>query len=180
MVGDYLLECKSFYNLEFSIVGLCGMEGIRPRIVVLDEKRRISVPREYIETARLGNVEECHAWLLAIETGRHRLLNLQDVQNSEALRLLAARTANLKERDENIEPFEAERSAQAALPTRLVSVEISVRSGNLRIMLPRELTEFLTQEPNNKAVLIVSNGFVEIWSQELFDRSRQVPLEELL
>lgn len=126
----------------------------------------------------VGN-QAIHAWLLLIEPGRYRLLSQAQAEESTRLKEAIKRQSDPQDPDPEVEPFHAEDSTSAAVAARLSPAVLSPLGPNWRLKLPDDpmgLFRQVAEHSREKAFVLFSDGYLEVWSREHLLEAVQAPL----
>lgn len=108
--------------------------------------------------------------------GRFRLMSDSQTEQNEHLREI--RSAILEGPTENVGATIFESNDRAALLGRLVPTTLAFHNSSWRLALPEQIVPDPKEHEN--FVLLFSLGYLEIWSTDVYDAARTVPLDSLI
>lgn len=150
-----------------------------PSIRSVDRSGRVVLPADLCSAIGwISGEGPVGCWLLVQTHRRLRLLSRQDVEAdslSRHLREMVAVTEN------KVPPLDLGESALAVLAGQLKERDLIHTSSGWKLTLPRSIIALwrISSESNDVAI-VVSDGYIEIWSIVELAAAYDVPLERLL
>ena len=150
-------------------------------ILSVDEAYRITLPKGFCKQVGWIVGDKPHnGWLLLGDSGRCRLLSVAEVESEPRLHSLRDRIAAELDTP-SADPLEFQEEASAALPLRLVGVEIRPRGPGWRLALPRVVGAIMQIRPKDGEVAaLLLQGHIEIWTIETLRSSVSRPLTQII
>jgi hypothetical protein len=130
--------------------------------------------------AWISGDEPQKGWLLVGGPDRCRLLSGAEVNNDPSYRSLQA-SIEVELAMHNVNSLEFRDEAMAALPLRLLPVEVNPRGPGWRLTLPKLIAAIMQIRPKESEVaLLYVQEHIEIWTIEALRSSVTAPLGEIV
>jgi len=145
----------------------------------VDPSGRVLLPSDLCDASGwISGEGPLQGWLLMHTYRRLRLLSAHDVEaSSEVLRL--KEIGGVQEQKGG--PLDFEEPGSVVLAGRILERQLARSTSGWRLTLPRNVVELWEIRPgNNSAAVLISGGYVEIWSIDALRDAYSVPLRDLI
>jgi len=146
----------------------------------VDQDGRVTIPQQFCRAVSwLAGTTALKAWLLLPRSGQHRLLSQEDVANNPQLEELRVHIQQ-QESQTTRDPL-AVSDEQTTLPSRFFEVELSWSAKNgWRLTLPSiTISLWGIERGKDSVAVLLSGGYIEIWSLNAVALTYDVPLSEI-
>lgn len=150
-----------------------------PEFVPSDGGRRITIPRQYCEKVLwICGEQVLSVWLLVIFPGRFRLLSDTEVSQHKPLSEIRSLIVDGSTRDSSGSIIECDTSQRAARIGRLIPTTLAPPPPSWRLIIPKAVTAH--SKGDQRFVLLISQGYLEIWLPHTYEAALAYPLDEVL
>lgn len=153
-----------------------------PSIKTVGSDGRVIIPEDLCKAVQwISGTQPITAWLLLGRFGRHRLLSLQDVASNPDLEELRNRISAL-ESEPARGPLVFEDDEKATIASRFFEVDLRWSAAHgWRLTLPSvTINLWRIQKGNNHVAILLSQGYIEIWSMDTLQAAFNIPLTDIL